>query len=155
MTEHMKQLRGFIEEASDSVEHGKSPLTALKKLQFAVGELLRTPLDITPMELSADMSEGLLSKESNAEIIETLRVNHEMLVRAKIYEEEFKEQLFSVMESNEIRKTSNDFMQATYIAPSTSKRFDAKRFQEEQPEIAAEYMRDVERKGYVRVSYTD
>lgn len=67
-------------------------------------------------------------------------------------ESELKAQFLDKMETNGIKNfISNDgTFKVTYVAETTSKKFDSKRFKEEQPDLYNEYLKESTTKSYVR-----
>lgn len=67
-------------------------------------------------------------------------------------ESELKAQFLDKMETNGIKNfISNDgTFKVTYVAETTSKEFDSKRFKEEQPDLYNEYLKESTTKSYVR-----
>ena len=67
-------------------------------------------------------------------------------------ESELKAQFLDKMETNGIKNfVSNDgTFKVTYVAETTSKKFDSKRFKEEQPDLYNEYLKESTTKSYVR-----
>ena len=61
-------------------------------------------------------------------------------------------QLIDQMQTLDIKKAENDRIRILYIAPSTRKTFDSKRFQEENAPLYEQYQTTVETKPSVRVT---
>ncbi len=76
-------------------------------------------------------------------------------LEAEMLEKELKAELLHAMEEYGIKKWSNDYFQATYIAETERSSVDTKRLKEELPDIAEEYSKKSKVKSSVRVSFND
>lgn len=66
--------------------------------------------------------------------------------------EEFKEELLNAMEQNGVIKVDTDKVLVSYIAPTTSERFDSKSFKEDNPTIYDSYVKISPVKASVKVT---
>lgn len=67
-------------------------------------------------------------------------------------EKELKDYLYEQMEENNIKKMSTPLLNVTRVLPSTSTRFDSKAFKEEHPDLHEQYLKENQRKGYVKIT---
>lgn len=89
------------------------------------------------------------------EFLEEFKALNQARLRAEMLEKELKAELLHAMEEYGIKKWSNDYFQATYIAETERSSVDTKRLKEELPDIAEEYSRTSKVKSSVRVSFND
>ena len=89
------------------------------------------------------------------EELQRLKQYQEIKLKAEMLEKEIKQQLLIAMESNGIKKWSNDVFNAIYVAETQRTSIDTKRLKEELPDIAEEYSRTSNVKSSVRVSFND
>lgn len=73
------------------------------------------------------------------EFLEEFKALNQARLRAEMLEKELKAELLHAMEEYGIKKWSNDYFQATYIAETERSSVDTKRLKEELPDIAEEY----------------
>ena len=69
----------------------------------------------------------------------------------KIRQDDLKEQIMKMMEANKQKSIKTSYGSYSYVAASTSKRFDTKLFKESEPEHYEYYMKDVETKAQIRI----
>jgi regulator of replication initiation timing len=55
---------------------------------------------------------------------------------------ELRAKIKEAMEANNVKKFENEFVSLTYVAPTTRKTFDSKKFQEVEPEIYNKYLKE-------------
>ena len=89
------------------------------------------------------------------EVLQKLKAYNEIKLKASLLEQEIKRDLQEAMEKYEVKKWDNDVFSATYVAPTTRKRFDSKRFEKELPELFEEYQTTSDVKGSVRIKYKE
>ena len=89
------------------------------------------------------------------EVLQKLKAYNEIKLKASLLEQEIKRDLQEAMEKYDVKKWDNDVFTATYIAPTTRKRFDSKRFEKELPELFDEYQTTSDVKGSVRIKYKE
>ena len=89
------------------------------------------------------------------EVLQKLKSYNEIKLKASLLEQEIKRDLQEAMEKYEVKKWDNDVFSATYVAPTTRKRFDSKRFEKELPELFEEYQTISDVKGSVRIKYKE
>ena len=89
------------------------------------------------------------------EELQRLKQYQEIKLKAEMLEKEIKQQLLIAMETNGIKKWSNDVFNAIYVAETQRTSIDTKRLKEELPEIAEEYSKTSNVKSSVRVSFND
>lgn len=81
------------------------------------------------------------------------------IIEAKAYvkevekeEKELKDFLYQSMEENDIKKISTPLLNITRVLPTKSNRFDSKTFKEDHPELHKEYLKESNRKGYIKLT---
>ena len=89
------------------------------------------------------------------EFLEEFKSLNQARLKAEMMEKELKQELREAMEAHGIKKWSNDYFQATYIAETERTSLDSKRLKTELPDIAEEYSRTSKVKSSVRVSFND
>lgn len=89
------------------------------------------------------------------EFLEEFKALNQARIKAEMMEKELKAELLHAMEEYGIKKWSNDFFQATYIAETERTSLDSKRLKTELPDIAEEYSKTSKVKSSVRVSFND
>ena len=66
-------------------------------------------------------------------------------------QEEMYEQIKVQMEQRGIKKFENDFISITYVEPTTRDTFDSKGLKADNPELYAQYLKEIEVKSSVRI----
>lgn len=89
------------------------------------------------------------------EVLQKLKAYNEIKLKASLLEQEIKRDLQEAMEKYDVKKWDNEVFTATYVAPTTRRRFDTKLFKEELPELYQEYEIESEVKGSVRIKYKE
>ena len=89
------------------------------------------------------------------EVLQKLKAYNEIKLKASLLEQEIKRDLQEAMEKYDVKKWDNDVFSATYVAPTTRKIFDSKRFEKELPELFEEYQTTSDVKGSVRIKYKE
>lgn len=89
------------------------------------------------------------------EFLEEFKALNHARLQAEMMEKELKQELLKAMELHGIKKWSNDYFQATYVAETERSSVDTKRLKEELPDIAEEYSKTSKVKPSVRVSFND
>ena len=69
----------------------------------------------------------------------------------KIKQDAIKEQLMNLMEQNKQKSIKTSYGSYSYVAATTSKRFDSKLFKDTEPEHYEYYLKDVETKPSIRI----
>lgn len=69
----------------------------------------------------------------------------------KLRQDELKEQLMHMMEENKQKSVKTAYGSYSYVAASTSKRFDSKLFKDTEPDHYEYYLKDVETKPSIRI----
>lgn len=72
----------------------------------------------------------------------------------KMQQDDIKEQLLKLMESNKQKSIKTSYGSYAYVAASTTKRFDSKRFKEENPDEYKKYLKESESKASIRITLT-
>ena len=91
-------------------------------------------------------------QNKNLEILEKIKF---ITTEKKILEEkekELKAELEKAMTENNVKKFSNDFISISYVEPTTAESFDSKKFKEENPALAAKYIKTSKKSGYVKIT---
>lgn len=90
------------------------------------------------------------------EVLEQLKRNRETVLRAQMYEEEFRAELREFMQVNDLEMVDiPDLLVATLRKDTTRNSLDTKRLKEEQPEIVKEYTKTSPVKGGLVIKYAD
>ena len=66
--------------------------------------------------------------------------------------QDFRDRLYNAMFEKKVKKFETDNMTYTLVSPTTSERFDSKKFKTDHPELAEKYITTSERKGYLKVT---
>lgn len=96
--------------------------------------------------------------ELDAQLIELKNIAPKLLqMKAQVKEfekreKEIKESLYQSMTENDVKKIETPFFTLTKVFPSTQERFDSKKFKKDYPDTYKKYTKEVERKGYVKIS---
>lgn len=69
----------------------------------------------------------------------------------KMKQDELKEQIMKMMETHKQKSIKTSYGSYSYVAASTSKRFDSKLFKETEPDHYEYYMKDIETKAQIRI----
>lgn len=101
------------------------------------------------IEFSSPEEEALAKISEQEEAIIELK---QMLDYHEARKQESLNLLKDKMEREGIKKLETPRLLVTLVADSTSSTFDSKRFRDDHPELAAEYMKQTTRKGYVKIT---
>ena len=100
-----------------------------------------------------------VDEENNITVVhnklEELRQLNAIKVKAEILEKEIKQELQEAMEEFGLDYIDTDVFKANLVKPTTSNRFDTRAFRKDHPELAEEYTKQTNRKGYIKVEYHD
>lgn len=66
-------------------------------------------------------------------------------------EKELKEKFYDSMTENDVKKIETPFIVLTRVLPTKAKTFDKKLFEQEHPELYEQYIKEVDKKGYVKI----
>lgn len=102
-----------------------------------------------PIEYSSPEEAALAKISEQEEAIIELK---QMLDYHEAKKQESLNLLKEKMEREGIKKLETPRLLVTLVADSTSSTFDSKRFKEEHPDLAEEYMKQTTRKGYVKIT---
>jgi len=101
-------------------------------------------------------SPALVKKES-AELVKLAQIE-EFIISLKEEADALEEQKKTLLQGieqkmieNDVKKWETDSIILTRVLPTTSNSFDAKSFQAENPELATKYMRQTDKKGYLKL----
>lgn len=95
--------------------------------------------------------------ELDAQLIELKNIAPKLLqMKAQVKEfekreKELKEKFYHSMTENDVKKIETPFIVLTRVLPTKAKTFDKKRFEQEHPELYEQYIKEVDKKGYVKI----
>ena len=95
--------------------------------------------------------------ELDAQLIELKNIAPKLLqMKAQVKEfekreKELKEKFYDSMTENDVKKIETPFIVLTRVLPTKAKTFDKKRFEQEHPELYEQYIKEVDKKGYVKI----
>lgn len=112
---------------------------------YLAGEVISPKL----IEFSSPEEEALAKISEQEEAIIELK---QMLDYHEARKQESLGLLKEKMEREGIKKLETPRLLVTLVADSTSSTFDSKRFKDDHPELAAEYMKQTTRRGYVKIT---
>ena len=85
--------------------------------------------------------------------IESFIIEAEMEVkRLKEQRDKYTSIIQETFAKSGIKAWETDKMKITLVAPTTAKIFDSKKFTEEHPEMAAQFTKESEKKGYIKIT---
>lgn len=99
-----------------------------------------------PQVFSPDEIVMLKDLESSLEQVEITKKALESQIQ------DFRDRLYNAMLEKKVKKIETENMTYTLVAPTTSERFDSKKFKTDHPELAEKYIKQSERKGYLKVT---
>lgn len=102
-----------------------------------------------PTVFSSPEEEALVKISEQEEAIISLK---QMLDYHEAKKQESLDLLKEKMEREGIKKLETPRLLVTLVADSTSSTFDSKRFKEDHPELASQYLKQTTRKGYVKIT---
>ena len=102
-----------------------------------------------PTVFSSPEEEALVKISEQEEAIISLK---QMLDYHEAKKQESLDLLKEKMEREGIKKLETPRLLVTLVAESTSSTFDSKRFKEDHPELASQYLKQTTRKGYVKIT---
>lgn len=102
-----------------------------------------------PIEYSSPEEAALAKISEQEEAIIELK---QMLDYHEAKKQESLNLLKEKMEREGIKKLETPRLLVTLVADSTSSTFDSKRFKDEHPDLAAQYLKQTTRKGYVKIT---
>lgn len=99
---------------------------------------------------SADAQDGVLTKLTDIEraIIEIKT----RLAQAEEQKKSLTEALYQEMDARGVYKLDSPTLSVTRIADTTAETFDSKAFRADHPELYGKYLRETQRKGYVKIT---
>lgn len=95
--------------------------------------------------------------ELDAQLIELKNIAPKLLqMKAQVKEfekreKELKEKFYDSMTENDVKKIETPFIVLTRVLPTKAKTFDKKLFEQEHPELYEQYIKEVDKKGYVKI----
>lgn len=95
--------------------------------------------------------------ELDAQLIELKNIAPKLLqMKAQVKEfekreKELKEKFYDSMTENDVKKIETPFIVLTRVLPTKAKTFDKKLFEQEHPELYEQYIKEVDKKGYIKI----
>lgn len=95
--------------------------------------------------------------ELDAQLIELKNIAPKLMqMKAQVKEfekreKELKEKFYDSMTENDVKKIETPFIVLTRVLPTKAKTFDKKRFEQEHPELYERYIKEIDKKGYVKI----
>lgn len=134
----------------------ESDVSLLREAVRLINEVILTQGETLDGSQSADVA---ISEENEILVADTvahaLARNREVALRAKMYEDELRDNLLENMEEYDIEKFDCDVFSAKRVPAGVSNRFGTAAFKKEYPELYEEFVTQSERKSYVRITYND
>lgn len=88
-------------------------------------------------------------------IINKIKEFNKKKLEMDLIEKELKENLKVAMEKCELKSFACDGLSASYIAETTSNKFDTTRFKKECPDIYDNYLKESKRSAYITMKVTE